>query len=208
VQRRLAVLGLAVALGAGAGIGAAVLFAHNSGTTVAASRPAATWAAGARPAPGFRLADQAGRPVSLAGLRGRTAIVTFVDPLCRDLCPLEARVLMQVDRDLGDRAPALVAVSVNPPADTEANFGKDARAWGLTQAWRWAVGTPAALAGVWRDYDVGVRVTRKTIAGVKVREVAHVEAAYVIDESGYQRALFVYPFVAADVEQVLKNLGP
>jgi cytochrome oxidase Cu insertion factor (SCO1/SenC/PrrC family) len=206
VQRRFVVLGLATALGAGAGIGAAVLFARSSDTMVAPSRPAAAWAAGARRAPSFDLTDELGRPVSIAGLRGRSAIVTFIDPVCRDLCPLEARVLMQVARDLGTRAPALVAVSVNPPADTRANFQKDARVWGLTPSWRWAVGTQAELARVWRDYDVGVRVTHKTIAGVTVRSVAHVEAAYVLDAAGYERALFVYPFVAADVEHALARL--
>jgi cytochrome oxidase Cu insertion factor (SCO1/SenC/PrrC family) len=183
-----------------------VLSAHGSGPTVAPSRPAATWPAGARRAPSFRLKDQAGRPVSIAGLRGRTAVVTFIDPVCRDLCPLEARVLSQVAGDLGSRAPALVAVSVNPPADTRANLRKDERVWGLTPAWRWALGTPSALARVWRDYDVGVRVTHKTVAGVSVREVAHVEAAYVIDGAGYERALFVYPFVASDVERELTSL--
>ena len=51
-------------------------------------------------------------------------------------------------------------------------------------------------------------MTLKTIAGVKVREVAHIEAAYVIDGAGDQRALFIYPFVAADVERELESLRP
>ncbi len=199
MQHRIALLALATALGAGAGIGAAVYLARGSNSVVEPSRPAATWAPGVRRAPDFRLVDQLGRPVSLASLRGRTAIVTFIDPVCRNLCPLEAQVLTRVEHDLGPSAPALLAVSVNPHADTLANFRKDAREWRLPSSWRWALGSQSALARVWRDYRVGVKPT----AG----QVVHTEAAYVIDAAGYQRALFVYPFVAADVEQVLKTLG-
>jgi protein SCO1/2 len=159
-------------------------------------------------APELRLlVDPHGRTVSLAGLRGRSAIVTFIDPVCRDLCPLEAQVLARVHRDLGAAAPSLVAVSVNPPADTPANLAKDAHVWGLPDSWRWAIGTPTALARVWRDYRVGVQTVRKTIAGVSVEEVAHTEAAYVIDGNGYERALFIYPFAAADVEQELRRIS-
>ena len=208
MRLRFAFFAIAAALGAGAGIGVAAYLARGSSPPVQPSRPAATWAAGARAAPDFRLADQRGRPVSLASLRGRPTIVTFIDPLCRDLCPLEAQVLTRVQHELGRRAPALVAVSVNPPGDTRANLARDAQEWRLPPSWHWALGSPSALAHVWRNYKVGVRLTLKTIAGVKVREVAHIEAAYVIDGAGDQRALFIYPFVAADVERELESLGP
>ena len=58
--------------------------------------PAATWAAGERPAPAFNLLDERGDPFSLASLRGRPVIVTFIDPLCRDYCPIEAQRLNDV----------------------------------------------------------------------------------------------------------------
>jgi hypothetical protein len=45
-----------------------------------AAAPPVSWPAGRRRAPVFRLRDQLGRPVSLAGLRGRPVIVTFIDP--------------------------------------------------------------------------------------------------------------------------------
>ena len=199
VERRIAVFALAIAVGAGAGIGAAVYLARRLGFSGRAEPAGRDVGAKERRAPDFRLVDEVGRPVSLSALRGRTTIVTFIDPVCRNLCPLEAQVLTRVEHDLGLRAPALLAVSVNPQADTRANFRKDADAWELPPAWRWAIGTPGALARVWRDYEVGVRVTR--------RGVVHTEAAYVIDANGYERALFIYPFVAVDVEQTLKTLG-
>jgi len=179
---------------------------HGSGTP-AASASYASWAAGARPAPSFSLRDQSGRTLTTAGLRGRVTIVSFIDPVCRNLCPLEAKELTRVVTDLGAAAPAVVAVSVNPPADTASAFRQDARAWKLPPSWRWGLGPARTLARVWRDYAIGVQVQRKTIAGVTVRDVVHTEAAYVIDTRGDERALFVWPYRAADVEKVVRSLS-
>jgi hypothetical protein len=55
--------------------------------------------------------------------------------------------------------------------------------------------------------DVARDPTHRTIVGVRVRRVAHTEAAFVVDVAGYQRAVFVYPFSAADVERELDIVG-
>ena len=166
----------------------------------------ASWAAGAHRAPAFSLRDQNGHALTTAGLRGRVTIVSFIDPVCRNLCPLEAKELTRVVTDLGSAAPAVVAVSVNPPADTASAFRQDARVWKLPRSWRWGLGPARTLGRVWRDYAIGVQVQRKTIAGVTVRNVVHTEAAYVIDARGDERALFVWPYRAADVEKVVRSL--
>ena len=158
-----------------------------------------TWPAEARPAPAFALHDEQGRPLTLASLRGRPAIVTFIDPLCRDFCPREASVLSEAATAIGTDAPAIVSVSVNPWANTARNFREDALHWNLAKGWRWGVGSEAELAKVWRDYAVGVQIPQKTIAGVKVRNITHTGAAYLIDADGYERALFLYPFTTAQV---------
>ena len=144
-------------------------------------------------------------PVGSAS-RSTPVVVTFIDPVCRNLCPLEATALGKVVRDLGPRAPAVVAVSVNPWADKPANFRADARAWRLPPSWHWATGSPAALARVWRSYAIAVQVQTKHLAGVTVRNVIHTEGSYVIDARGFQRALFLYPFRAADIERELERL--
>jgi len=168
----------------------------------------ATWPAGTRRAPSFRLTDQHGAPVSLASLRGRTAIITFIDPVCRNLCPLEAKVLTVAARRLpaGDR-PAIVSVSVNPWANTAANFRQDATHWQLGPGWRWAIGTEAQLTAVWRRYGIGVRFVKKVVTGIAVRSIVHTEGSYVVDRNGFERALFLYPFTASDVEQTLRRLA-
>jgi cytochrome oxidase Cu insertion factor (SCO1/SenC/PrrC family) len=200
------VLAAAVALGAAVGIAVAIASSGGSKTAVITRAPDAAWPAGRRPAPEFRLLDQAGKPVSVRALRGKPVVVTFIDPVCRNLCPLEAAALGKVVRDLGSHAPAVVAVSVNPWADTSANFKADARAWQLPSSWRWATGSRAGLARVWRSYRVAVQVQTKRLAGVTVRNVIHTEGSYVIDARGFERALFLYPFRAADIERELEQL--
>jgi len=169
--------------------------------------PMSSWAAGKRLAPDFRLVDQSGAPISLHALRGRMLIVTFIDPLCRNLCPLEASVLSNAVRTLPPATrPAIVSVSVNPWGDTRANFRADAKHWGLGAAWRWAIGPRPQLAAVWKEYEIAVQVVTKRVAGVAVREIGHSEVAYIVDRAGYERALFIYPFTAADVEHEIHKL--
>jgi cytochrome oxidase Cu insertion factor (SCO1/SenC/PrrC family) len=180
-----------------------------SAGTAGIEAPVAAWRAGARPAPGFRLVDQVGRGVSLAGLRGRPVIVTFVDPLCRNLCPLEAKQLNVMVRSLPARSrPVVVAVSVDIYGDSRADLVQDVSKWSLVPQWRWAVGSRGELARVWHDYQVAVLVTTKRIAGVTVHEITHTEEAYVIDAHGYERALFIWPFRGRDVRALVTRLTP
>jgi cytochrome oxidase Cu insertion factor (SCO1/SenC/PrrC family) len=170
--------------------------------------PPFSWAADRRPAPDFVLRDQDGRPVSIAAYRGRPVIVTFIDPLCRNLCPLEAQVLNQMERQLpAAQRPVILAVSVDRWADSRADLLQTVREWHLVPEWRWAVGGPAQLAAVWNRYEVGVRVTTKHIAGTTINYITHTEAAYVVDASGHERALFFWPFYPQDVRRVLREVA-
>lgn len=186
---------------------------HASGPSPTAvpvnDAPAATWAAGEIRAPDFRLKNENGAPVSLAALHGRPVIVTFIDPLCRDFCPIEARHLNEVVNAFPPRSkPAVVAVSVNVRGNARAVLMQDARKWKLVPEWHWAVGHPDALSRVWKAYHVQVVALTKVEGGVKVRDVGHTEAAYVIDANGDQRALFLWPYRARGVIQTLRTLTP
>jgi len=172
----------------------------------AATEPQVRWAAGARPAPDFSLTDQAGAPISLARFAGRPVIVAFIDPLCRNLCPLEAKILVQAQAKLppAERA-AIVAVSVNQWGNARRYLNQDVAKWNLGSTWHWAVGPPAKLRRVWRDYQIGVADAPKTVAGVTVHDITHTEASYVLDQNGNERALFLYPYTAAQVASELKR---
>jgi cytochrome oxidase Cu insertion factor (SCO1/SenC/PrrC family) len=194
--------------------GALYAFAQRSSTPratdtlAASSAPSAVWAAGTQRAPAFRLSDENGKSFSLASLRGRNVVVTFIDPLCRDFCPIEAQRLSDAVRTLpaGSR-PAVVAVSVNAFGNTRANLLLDKRKWNVVPQWRWGIGSDATLSSVWQRFHIAVLVTTKKVAGIAVRNVAHTEASYVIDAAGYERALFLWPYRADGVASVLRSLG-
>ena len=170
-------------------------------TAVGVTPPPVTWPRRTRRAPTFTLVDQTGAALSLRSLRGQTTILTFLDPACRSLCPLEARVIADALRELPRQTrPAIVAVSVNPLADSRSRFQADARHWRLTADWRWAIGPRTRLAPVWRDYDIEVKTVTKRHAGITIHDVEHGDAAFIIDRRGFQRAMFLYPFTARDLD--------
>jgi cytochrome oxidase Cu insertion factor (SCO1/SenC/PrrC family) len=172
------------------------------------SPPASTWGAGDRRAPDFLLSDQDGRPVSVAANRGRPVIVTFIDPLCRNFCPLEAQVLNQAERQIpAAHRPAIVAVSVDVYANARRYLLQDDREWRLVPEWRWAVGLPGDLAAVWKNYRIGVKVATRRINGTITYRIDHTEAAYVLDATGHERAMFLWPFNPQDLEQLLRQLA-
>ncbi len=172
------------------------------------SPPAASWGAGDRRAPNFSLRDEDGRPVSVAANRGHPVIVTFVDPLCRNFCPLEAYVLNQMERHIpAARRPVILAVNVDVYATARRYLLQDDREWRLVPEWRWAIGRPADLAAVWKNYRIEVKVTTSRINGTITYGVDHTEAAYVIDATGHERALFAWPFNPQDLEHVLRQLA-
>ena len=172
------------------------------------SPPAATWGAGDRSAPNFSLRGQDGGPVSLAANRGRPVIVTFIDPLCRNFCPLEAQVLNQMERRIpAARRPVILAVSVDVYANARRYLLQDDREWRLVPEWRWVVGRPADLAAVWKNYRIGVKVRTWRINGTVTHRIDHTEAAYVLDATGHERALFEWPFNPQDLERVLRQLA-
>jgi len=197
----------------GIAAGAAIAVMRSSAgsaapTSAAASGPPITWPTGRKAAPDFSLRSENGGRISLRQFRGRPVILTFIDPLCRNLCPLEAKTLGRVAASFpAGQRPAIVAVSTNRWADARKNLLLDKTKWSLPSDWHWAVGTPAALAQVWKNYEIGVSVATRKIAGITVHRITHTEASYVIDPSGHERALYLYPFLAGDVEQTVRSLS-
>ena len=180
----------------------------RASATQSPATPVVSWTAGARRAPGFSLRDQDGKPVSLTAFRNRPVIVTFLDPLCRNLCPVEAKILGVVESSLpADERPVIIAVSVNQWGNGRATLRADMSKWHVGENWHWAVGPAAALRKVWAAYKIAVVDAPKTIQGVTVHNISHTEAAYLVDGRGDERALYVYPFLASDVESTLRQLA-
>jgi cytochrome oxidase Cu insertion factor (SCO1/SenC/PrrC family) len=193
------VLSVAAALGVLVGLTAALSrSSHAPAAEPGALRAQVTWAAGAKPAPPFSLPDQSGQLVSLHSLRGRPALVTFLDSQCKRECPIEGRVLGDALRDLRQTSAVLLVVSVDPWADTPASASAFATRARWRGDWHWLLGRRAALAPVWHRFNIGV----KRVPG----DVLHSAALYLIDPHGDLRAAYLFPFsaegVAADVRSV------
>jgi cytochrome oxidase Cu insertion factor (SCO1/SenC/PrrC family) len=192
-RRRLALL---LALGAvgGMGVGVVAHVAYGETDRAAPILPGlhgqVSWAPGERAAPSFRLRNQHGTTVSLAGLRGRPVLVTFLDSLCTTQCPVTGHQLGTVLRrmDPADR-PTLVIVSVDPRGDTRASIRRAASNWGLAGPWRWhwLRGTRAELSRVWAAYGITVQPA--------TNDITHGLALYLVDRRGSQRTGYLFPFL-------------
>jgi protein SCO1/2 len=208
ISPRRAMTILLIAVVAGAGGGAVLRVLHGSGT--AAARPVlptlhgqAVWPAGARRAPNFVLRDQSGSALSLASLRGRPVVLTFLDSQCTSSCPIEGRQLGSILRRLpAAQRPALVIVSVDQSGDTPAGIRRALAKWTLNGSWsvHWLnARTHAQLASVWRSY--GVRVVPTT------NDIVHSLALYLIDRRGYERTAYLFPFLPGFVQRDLGRLA-
>lgn len=192
--------------GAGAASGSDTGGAGSAGSS--GGEGPVSWPAGQRPAPDFQLTDQDGQTVSPADYRGKPVIVTFIDPLCRNLCPLAGKVLSEADEDLpAGQRPPIIAVSVDIYADTRADLHEDYQRWSLTPQWQWAVGPPTRLASVWKRYYAEVEVETKHIAGTTVHYITHSEMAYLIDGRGDERRLFTWPYTPEQIDAAVRGIS-
>jgi cytochrome oxidase Cu insertion factor (SCO1/SenC/PrrC family) len=135
-----------------------------------------------QPAPGFTLTSQDGRQVSLASLRGKVVLLTFLDPVCTTDCPLIAQEMRSADTMLGGKASntELVAVVANPTYLSTAYTRAFTAQENLSQLpnWLFLTGSLSQLTAVWHDYGIEVE---DLPAGAMS---AHNDLAFVIDASG------------------------
>jgi cytochrome oxidase Cu insertion factor (SCO1/SenC/PrrC family) len=138
------------------------------------------------PAPQFSLTSQDGSAVSLASLRGKVVLLTFLDPVCTVDCPLIAQEFRQADRLLGpgrQRKVELVAVVTNSlyraPEYTRAFDRQEGLA--ALPNWLFLTGSVSALHKVWHDYGISAEIV--PAGGM----ILHQDSAYVIDAAGHTR---------------------
>lgn len=190
-------MALAAAVGVGGGAGLHFAFAARAASPAPVRHLAlpslhglATWPEHTRRAPAFAL---------LAAQRGRTVLLAFMDPLCKQECPIEGRALAATERQVStaDRAAVLI-VSVNPTA-TARDARAATRTWGLPLDTHWLLGTKAQLSRIWRAYSIAVLPTS--------HDIVHSTAVYVIDKRGFERAGVLSPFMPQFVADDLRTLA-
>ena len=111
-----------------------------------------------KPAPALALHNYTGQPVSLAALRGKAVLVTFVYTHCPNVCPLIVSGLAAAQRGLGKEAARLkiLAVTVDPRRDTPAAIRTFLAARGATGRMDYLLGSAAQLRRTWKAWDVAV----------------------------------------------------
>jgi cytochrome oxidase Cu insertion factor (SCO1/SenC/PrrC family) len=133
----------------------------------------------------FTLTDQSGHSVSLARLRGKAVLLTFLDPVCTSDCPLIAQEFRQADQLLGPASGhvELVAIEANPVYRSVGYlqaFDRQENLSGLRN-WLFLTGSLAQLRQVWAGYSVQAQIL--PAGGM----IAHSDVAFVIDQHGYVR---------------------
>jgi cytochrome oxidase Cu insertion factor (SCO1/SenC/PrrC family) len=133
----------------------------------------------------FSLTDQHGRTVTLASLRGKVVLLTFLDPVCTSDCPLIAQEFREAGQQLGaaGRQVELVAIVANPVNYQIGYTQAFDRQEGLTGVpnWLYLTGSLAQLQAVWRNYGIAADIEP---AGAMI---GHSEVAYAIDQAGQVR---------------------
>jgi cytochrome oxidase Cu insertion factor (SCO1/SenC/PrrC family) len=137
------------------------------------------------PAKPFSLTDQHGRPVSLASLRGKVVLLTFLDPVCTSTCPLIAQEFRAAGQLLGTASHnvELVAIVDNPVYRQIADVQAFDRQESLNHVpnWLYLTGTLSQLQSVWREYGIVAEILP---AGSMI---GHSEVAYVLNQTGRVR---------------------
>jgi len=136
-------------------------------------------------APGFTLTDQSGHTLSLAGFKGQTVVLEFMDPHCTDICPIVSQEFIDAYHDLGPAASHVVFVAVNVNAYHHgvadiAGFSREQRLTTIP-SWHFLTGPVASLQAVWKAYHVYVQAPGPNA------DIVHTSVVYFIDPGGKER---------------------
>ncbi|WP_107568953.1 SCO family protein [Paraconexibacter algicola] len=127
-------------------------------------------------APDFRLRDEDGAPVTMAGLRGEVVLATFVYSTCDESCGPQLQLIRRALDELGRDIPTL-AISADPRTDTAARarrFLLEQRMLGRT---RFLLGDADAMSPVYKGFFVQPQTA----------ETEHHARLVLIDRRGFQR---------------------
>lgn len=170
------------------------------GPATSASTPVQGFAGALRPAnlpssPLTGLRDERGQPIDLAS--GDVTIVTFLYTTCEDTCPATAQQIRGA-LDRLDDPPPVVAISVDPEQDDEANARTFLAKQRLTGRMTYALGPRAALERQWKTYAIQPQLD----------DAEHTASVVLLDRQGRQRIGFpanhLTPEAVADDVQRLR----
>jgi protein SCO1 len=137
-----------------------------------------------------------GQAINLTSYRGKAVFLTFLYTHCPDVCPLIASSLHTTISELGSRARdvQLIAVSVDPRGDTPATVAKFLQEHQLTGEMQYLIGSPSALAPVWKAWNVG---SARDVGNPQL--VNHSALVYGISAKGKVRTIYSASFKPEEI---------
>jgi cytochrome oxidase Cu insertion factor (SCO1/SenC/PrrC family) len=138
-----------------------------------------------RAAPQFALTDQDNKAVTSEDLRGKLTLLTFLDPVCSDDCPVIANQLAIADRELGPLSSRIeiVAIDSNPLFHHVSDVAAFTASHGLANLpnWHFLAGSQNTLQNLAASYGVAVQVPT-------VGMIEHGEGIYFLAQNGREEA--------------------
>jgi protein SCO1 len=141
----------------------------------------------------FQLTNQHGSAIRLSDFRGKVIVLTFVDSMCQDTCPLTAvqfrQVYKQLDKNGRDQV-AFLGVNVNTEVNTVEDMLETSQAWHLDEipTWHFLTGSEDTLEPVWKAYGVAA------IHSHDGNSIVHTPGTFLIDRMGQKRWYISIPF--------------
>ena len=150
---------------------------------------------GGTTAPGFRLTNQFGQPMSLSQFRGKVVMLGFEDSQCTTVCPLTTQSMIEAKQLLGAAGTKvqLLGIDANPDATTVPDVLAYSRAHGMVNQWDFLTGSPAELKAIWTKYHIAVQI--------ESGQIDHTPALYVIDQQGREQKLYLTQMAYSSVGQ-------
>lgn len=195
-MKRIALLGIVLAVALAAGL----LAAHLSRQLTQPPEIGGVVFDPPRAVPEFQLVRDNGEAFTREDLSGRWNLVFFGYTHCPDICPTTLSMLDQLSRRLGDAAPEIDFVSLDPMRDTPDVLKAYLRAFnphfvGITGA-QSAIDAFAQGMGIAYEYSPG--------PSADSYQLTHSAALLLIDPHGHVAALFSPPFRARDLIRDLR----
>lgn len=155
-------------------------------------------------APGFRLVDQNGAAKSLEDFRGKVVVLTLLDPICTDICPIYAYHYRLAYQALGPDAAkvAFLAFNANDEKTSVEDMMAATKKWGVDEipSWHFLTGSPEALSAVWKAYGMMASGPPKPD---RPDEKQHSPSIFVIDQAGQRRWFLSTNFEGAPLPSAL-----
>jgi len=149
-------------------------------------------------APALALTDQRGQTITLEAFRGRPILVAFAYAHCETICPLVVGDVLAAQRQLPDRSPVVIVVTLDPWRDTPSRLGAIADGWSMGSDAHVLSGAPEAVERALNAW----RVPR--IRNEKTGDLSHPAIVYVLGPDG--RIAYVVQGNAAAISAAVRAL--